>query len=100
MTELDGHRTYLAVQWKHAGDDYPSLLYHELDAFRCEIRKVEVFRDGRIHKADNIDRQDASTALSAEPVPSIEDLSQDPEFEACSITQDEFEEVWQRAVYT
>jgi hypothetical protein len=39
--------TYIKVGWKHGHHDYPVILYSELDARRFEVRKVEVFRNGR-----------------------------------------------------
>jgi uncharacterized protein DUF6881 len=38
---------YLRVGWKHQHADEPTILYSELDEDRWEVRKVEVFRNGR-----------------------------------------------------
>jgi hypothetical protein len=35
------------VGWKHQHPDDPVILYSELDGNRFEVRKVEVFRNGR-----------------------------------------------------
>src|SRR5258705_13531981 len=39
---------YIRVRWKHALPDEPVELLSELDSESWEVRKVEVFRDGRL----------------------------------------------------
>lgn len=43
---------YLKVRWFHENSDEPVVLMSELDASRYEVRKVEIFADGRIGYAD------------------------------------------------
>jgi hypothetical protein len=39
---------YLKVKWNHSFSDEPVLLYSELDRKRWELRKIEVFPNGRM----------------------------------------------------
>jgi len=84
---------YIAVEWLHDYPDEPILFYSELDEDRWELRKVEVFRDGTQHFADALHETD-QTALSSEPIPSLEEIASDPEFNPKEISQAEFEIVW------
>ncbi|MFA8019592.1 DUF6881 domain-containing protein [Bremerella cremea] len=83
----------MKVEWLHSNDQYPILLFSELDEDRMEIRKVEQYRDGNVGFADH-ERATGDTQLSIEPLPSIEHISSDPEFLPTRITHQEFEEVW------
>ncbi|WP_409999431.1 DUF6881 domain-containing protein [Gimesia chilikensis] len=67
---------YLKVEWLHRNDEYPILLFSELDEDRMEIRKIEQYRDGKFCFADH-GRATGDTKLSFEPLPSIEILSQE-----------------------
>ena len=51
------------VVWPHDATDDPVVLSHELDGERCELRKVEVYADGRMDRAD-ADSRTGSTRLS------------------------------------
>ena len=65
--------TYLKVEWKHDIDDEPVMLYSELDDHRMELRKVEIYRDGRADTADRESRS-GTTKLSIEPLPPIDEI--------------------------
>lgn len=39
--------TYIKVHWIHNFEDDPIFLYSELDSKRNEIRKIEVYKDGK-----------------------------------------------------
>jgi len=86
---------YLKVEWLHSNDQYPILLFSELDEDRMEIRKVEQYRDGKVGFADH-EGATCNTQLGIEPLPFIEDIAADPEFLPTRITRKEFEEVWMR----
>ncbi len=88
---------YICVKWKHERDDEPVLLYSELGPDSFEERKVEVFRDGRMGFAGN-SKEVGSTALGEKPVPSLDEIGRDPQFEATQISRDEFEAIWSRAI--
>lgn len=84
---------YLLVRWNHSSDSYPVLLYSELDEERNEVRKVEVYRDGRKGYAS---REGASggTRLGQEPLPPLAEIAAESEFEPAEVTPEEFERVW------
>src|SRR5262245_38184841 len=87
--------TYIKVEWIHAFVDEPVLLYSEVDAHGWEIRKVEVFADGRVGYASATERaQSTMTELSLEPLPPLDEIASDPQFRPIAITKKEFEEVW------
>ena len=90
---------YIRVYWRQANPNYPTVLYSELDDARWELRKVEVFGDGRYQYASQTASQ-GCTRLGIEPVPAIEEIAADPQFEPIEITRREFEEIWLKAVTT
>lgn len=87
--------TYLRVGWKHQDPDDPVILYSELDADRGEVRKVEVFRNGRCGYASAEGSSDR-TELGKVPVPELSEIAKDPHFEPVEISREEFEAVWAR----
>ena len=87
---------YLKVRWLQDSPDYPTLLYSELDADLWEVRKVDVYADGRMDFADGTE-ETGSTGLSTEPVPPIEEIAAIPELEPAIVSAEEFEAVWKMA---
>lgn len=85
--------TYIRVKWNHKHENEPIVLYSELDEGRMEVRKVEVFRDGRVGRAD-VDASVGETRLGEEPAPSLEEIAKDPQFDPEEITREDFEMVW------
>lgn len=90
---------YLKVVWKHEDQAYPIVLYSELGENRWEVRKVEIFPDGKWTYASE-SQSTGNTILGDLPVPSLEEISANNEFEPHLITMDEFESVWNKAVHT
>jgi uncharacterized protein DUF6881 len=88
--------TYLKCNWNHSFPDAPITLYSELDDLRWELRKVEVFRDGRMGYADRRKEVDGSR-LGLDPVPALAEIAADPQFQPVEITSLEFESVWNAA---
>ncbi|MDR3577980.1 MAG: hypothetical protein P4L50_29295 [Anaerolineaceae bacterium] len=84
---------YIFVKWIHNFIDEPVFLYSELDEARFEIRKVEIFQDGKKSYASKSEETE-TTWLGIEPVPNISEIAKDPEFEPEEISQEEFERVW------
>ena len=72
----DQHMEYLKVEWVHSNDQYPTLLYSELDEDRMEVRKVERYQDGRVGFADH-KQNSGDTQLGIEPLPSLEEIAAD-----------------------
>jgi hypothetical protein len=88
--------TYLKAKWKHAFNNEPVFLYSELDGERWELRKVEVFPDGRIGFAGP-GVEIGGTRLSEVPLPSFEQIATDPQFEPATISRAEFDAIWAKA---
>jgi len=80
----------------HTSQDYPVMLYSELSNDMWEIRKVEVYADGRTDFADS-DKRSGNTKLSIEPYPSLLEIAADPQFEPIVISAEEFESIWKCA---
>ena len=88
--------TYLYAKWLNNPADSPAEFYSELDSNRWETRKVEVFRDGRIGYA-SAGKSARETRLAIVPIPPLEEINKQAEFEAKTITAEEFEAAWKRA---
>ena len=86
--------TYLHVRWTHAGETDPVEMYAELDADRYEVRKVEVFRDGRVVGVGSAGSTSKSTRLGELPVPPTVEIATDPQFDPREITREQFEAAW------
>jgi len=86
---------YLKVLWIHDEPTEPVEMYVETDSDGWETRKVEVFRDGTLGFASAAESSN-TTVLGEQPVPSIEEIAEDPQFRPVGITKDEFEHVWAR----
>jgi hypothetical protein len=87
---------YMLVRWHHESEDEPVLLYSELDDDRWEVRKVEVYGDGRCDYANSTEST-GSTLLGETPIPPLAEIAAAPEFGAEEISKHEFEEVWAKA---
>jgi hypothetical protein len=87
---------YIRVKWMHSHATEPIWIYSELDTDRWELRKVEIYVDGRMGFADK-DREINGSMLSIEPLPSLPEIAADPQFEIAEIGRDEFEEIWAKA---
>ena len=83
---------YICVKWLHKNADDPVDLYSELDGERYEVRKVEVFADGRRGFADATEEK--GSMLGTMPVPSLDEINTSPEFEAREISEEEFQRIW------
>jgi hypothetical protein len=87
---------YIEVRWKHQSPDDPVMIYSELDADSWELRKVELYADGRKGFADS-SREVGGSMLGLEPLPELAEIAAQPEFEPSEITPSEFEAVWTQA---
>jgi hypothetical protein len=86
---------YQKVLWHHDFPGEPVVLYSEISS-GLEVRKVEIFRDGRRDYADTA-HSTGTTMLGLVLTPTIAEINQDPEFSATTLTASEFEQAWQRA---
>jgi Domain of unknown function (DUF6881) len=84
---------YLRVRWKHHDSDEPVLLYSELGDDRYETRKVEVYADGSAGFAGP-GEEVGTTWLGDQPVPPLDEINADAQFEGVEIDAAEFERVW------
>lgn len=90
--------TFLKVTWDHGHPEEPVWLYSELDEERYEIRKVEVYRDGRQGFAER-GRSVGGSVLGEIPVPTVREFANEPEdLQASEISKEEFESRWLAAV--
>jgi len=69
------------------------VMWSEVDIEGLELRKIEKFQDGRFGFADQ-NRAIGGCQLSTDPTHRLATINTDPQFEAQSITSDEFEELW------
>ena len=90
-----GRRRYRKVLWEHDLPDEPVTLYSEISS-GLEVRKVEIFRDGRNDYATR-SWSTGTSMLGEILMPDVDQINQDPQFSATAITATEFEQVWQRA---
>jgi len=90
---------YIRVKWKHSNPDEPVWLFSELDSQGVELRKLECFRNGFCDFATT-NASTGTTKLSTQPLPDLDKLAKDPEFEPTEITKEEFEDVWTKRRYT
>ena len=84
---------YLKVHWIHNCDSDPEIIYSEIDGYRNEIRKIEIFRNGNAGYASN-NAEVADTKLSLCPLPELDEIGSDPQFIPFEISQSEFNAVW------
>ena len=87
---------YLRVHWHHDFADEPVLLLSEIIG-GDEVRKVEIYADGRSDFADE-NRSTGTTQLSQLPMPTVDEIAAQDEFEPAVIDRATFEEAWQEAL--
>ncbi|GIH19457.1 DUF6881 domain-containing protein [Rugosimonospora africana] len=87
---------YIKVLWHHDCPEDPIELYSEVGDDGWEVRKIELYRDGRYGRASS-EGSTASTGLSDERVPDISEIAALEEFTPNEISAAEFEAVWQNA---
>ncbi|MFN7153418.1 MAG: DUF6881 domain-containing protein [Acidovorax sp.] len=85
--------TYIDVRWHHFSAEDPTRLVSELDANRWELRKLEFFPDGRVGCAGPAD-ETHGTKLGETPVPSLEEINAQAEFDGVEVDAAVFESLW------
>ncbi|MGH1536180.1 DUF6881 domain-containing protein [Ralstonia pseudosolanacearum] len=88
---------YVCVRWIHTIPSEPVFIYSEVDSDNFELRKAEVYADGRMGFSDGTNSAGESM-LSAEPLPSLQEIATDLQFVPVEITQEEFEMMWSAAL--
>ncbi|MEV0028519.1 hypothetical protein [Nocardia sp. NPDC050793] len=87
---------YIRVAWSHEFDNEPIEFYSEIGDDRYEVRKVQVYRDGRREWA--AENRETDTAFLAEaPFPSIDEIAEQADLRVWSISAEEFEREWDAA---
>jgi hypothetical protein len=84
---------YLRVRWRQDSAGEPVILYSEVDDEGWEVRKVDVYANGRRDLAGE-GIETGSTFLAGDRTPSLEEINGDAQFEATEIDGDEFERIW------
>jgi len=87
-------KSYLSVKWVHSNSEYPILLVSELNEERVELRKLEYFKSGDVGIASR-KKSTHGTMLGTEPVPQLNDINQDRQFEGTEISKADFESQWE-----
>lgn len=82
-------RTYISARWKEAPAGYAVEYYSELDPDRYETRNIGMFADGRSEDASTGD-----TVLGSIPIPDLDEINAEQEFDVWEISAQEFEAKW------
>jgi uncharacterized protein DUF6881 len=85
------------VVWHHASPDDPVLLYHDVGGGLWELRKVEVYADGRMDVAD-AESQTGTTWLSDQALMPLQEIRAQREFESEAVSATEFDAIWNAAM--
>lgn len=86
-------KAYLKIRWIHDDPAYPVFLLSELDESRFEIRKVEIYADGRMgYASEDVEVGDAR--LGEVPLPPETEIAADPQFVVEPLMASDFEQVW------
>ena len=88
--------TYIKLAWSHESSRFPIEILSELDHERYEVRKIERFRDGRIHIVGP-EGAASEDDLAEHPMPSEEVISRQPRLRSLPTSREEFEHIWQSA---
>jgi hypothetical protein len=88
---------YMLALWHHTHPEEPVKLYSELTDDRWEVRKVYIFPDGHYEWADE-NHDTGPTFLSEKPIPPLNEINAQVEFEAVEISSEEFSAIWDLAL--
>lgn len=84
---------YIDVNWLLASDNEPYRLVSEIGPDQYETRKLEFFINGEIgYASPSIQTRD--TKLGDVEVPQLDEINSQSEFEAKSISRQQFEILW------
>lgn len=88
--------SYLLIKPRQRDTNQP-VTYIEIDEDRWEVRKVDVFSDGRVTSASG-KGSTGTTRLANMPTPAKSELATSSELEVIEISRAEFDEVWNKAL--
>lgn len=88
---------YLKVKWIHEHADEPYLIYGELSDELEELRKIEIFKNGKIGYAQ-LNGVEYNAFSSTCNWPKKEEIESDPQFQVTVIMPHEFEILWKQAL--
>jgi hypothetical protein len=88
---------YHRLIWTHSFPDDPIEIWSEIGGNRAEIRKLELFRDGRTGYANLITSSGGSQLCDQKMLLSGE-VEKDADLELLEITKQQFEEMWAEKV--
>ena len=92
-----GMNKYFRCKWIHENEDYPVQLISEIDSNRFEIRKIEVYSNGKYGFAYD-DVEFNNTSLGTIPVPEFSEINENTEFALSEMTEEEFDFLWSTLV--
>lgn len=84
---------YIDVIWRHELSSEPVRLVSELNGKRFETWKLEFFPDGSVGFA-SVGATTGRTHLGLVPVPLLDEINADPEFDGVAMTPEAFEILW------
>lgn len=92
-----GNYEYIKCFWKFIDHETPILLFYEIDLEneRYATRMIEIYSDKSVHP----DIEEGFDFITEAPVPTIEEINQNPEFHAMIISNAEFESVYNTKKY-
>lgn len=94
---MDGGPRFIRVRWLHSSPDYPAELWSELNERREEIRKIEIWADGRVGYAlENLEI--GGTRLGKDAIPLLDEIAANPEFDPEAISDLVFQQCWDENV--
>jgi len=94
---LSGNPSFIRVLWQHSFSSEPVELWMELNGHRNEVRKLEIWSDGRIGYAVS-GTEVGGTRLREKPIPPSGEIAADPAFELHEISRFAFEQSWDENV--
>ena len=86
---------YIDVKWLQNNSAYPIRLVSELNSDGYETRKIEFFYSGRVGYASE-SAAHGGTQLGKEPIPSVQHINSQGEFEAKETDVGVFEALWKQ----
>lgn len=80
---------YIDVLWHIDDDEEPYRLISEIGLDNFEVRKIDLFRNGKVGFASK-DTNTSNTMLGTVEVPTLEEINTDDEFDGKHISAAEF----------